>query len=295
MRQLFVPLTGPMGRLAGSGYNAVGESLDRPTWQGAELSDLDAFPDVWGAVSEAEFHDWIIGVRHPLFRANGPGPIRFFDPDPRIREQALGLAASAAQQAHHLGARFIILPFPAAALDLGAWNESTLRAEALHVAAFLDQLQRQEQIRIALMPEGPNPFFDEGDLLTELLTAYPDLSLCLDTGRIGLLARQHGRDPLELTQRWLPWTRYLRLHGARWTPDGRYLDRLPVTGAETADRWPEEVPAVAIAQLVLTAQPNLTVILDWDPSHVNTAQLEAAHAFVTALCRQPQPKRRDLA
>jgi sugar phosphate isomerase/epimerase len=300
MQLTFVPLTGPMQRLAGSGYNVHQESLDRETWQGAELSHLDAFPDVLGAVSEAEFHDWIIGVRHPLFLQNGPGPIRFFDPDPLVRADALQLAASAAQQAHHLGARFIIFPFPApafgridtllqaqpnggdGAIDEWAWNDDSLRTEALRVAEFLAALQAKEQIKIALMPDGPNPFFYEGEIFRALFERFPELSLCLDTGKLGLLSRWHERDPLELTRRWLPWTRYLRLHGARWTPDG-YVQHLPVTGEETPDRQPDLVPVAEIARMLTAAQPDLTVILDWRPT--DDATLEAAHHYIAALLR----------
>lgn len=224
MRLAFVPLTGPMQRLAGSGFNAAHEDLERPIWRGAELSELDAFPDVLGAVSEAEYHDWIIGVRHPLFLQNGPGPLRFFDPDPEIRQEALRLAASAAQQAHHLGARFIIFPFPAPG------NGDDSAEEGPKVAAFLAELQEREAIQIALMPDGPY-HLDE-----ELFERFPQLSLCLDTER---LATFPGHDPLELARRWAPWTRYLRLHRIGQSPESE------------------------IAELLTEAQPNLTVILDW--------------------------------
>lgn len=285
MRLTFVPLTGPMQRLAGSGYNQVGESLDRDSWQGAELSHLDAFPDVLGGVSEAEFHDWVIGVRHPLFLAGGPGPLRFFDPEPEVRAEALQLAASAAQQAHHLGARFIIFPFPPEAIDPRAWDDRSILAEALKIAEFLDGLQRQEQIKIALMPDGPNPFFYEGELFRSLFERFPELSLCLDTGKLGLLSRHHERDPLEMARRWLPWTRYLRLHGARWAPEG-YTQRLPVTGDETPDRQPELVPVAEIARILLEAQPDLHLILDWDPALAPPESLEAAHNYIGALLRR---------
>lgn len=304
MRLTFVPLTGPMQRLAGSGFNAVGESLDRDALQGAELSHLEAFPDVLGGVSEAEFHDWVIGVRHPLFLQNGPGPIPFFDPDPFTRAKALEIAASAAQQAHHLGARFIIFPFPAPAfgridsltqaepdgggpeaIDEWSWNEDSIRLEALKIAEYLDGLQQTEQIKIALMPDGPNPFFYEGEIFNAIFERFPSLSVCVDTGRLGLLSRWHERDPLEMVRRWLPWLRYLRLHGARWTPEG-YIQHLPVTGDETPDRQPDLVPVAEIARMAVEAQPDLMVILDWDPKQTDKATLEAAHNYIEALLRR---------
>ena len=94
-RQLFVPLSGGFAKVAGAGYNTYGEDLERPQWRGAEIGFLDTFPDVWGAVGEAEFHDWIIGVHHPLYKDGGPSWCRFFAPDAAAREKALEQAYTA--------------------------------------------------------------------------------------------------------------------------------------------------------------------------------------------------------
>lgn len=302
MAQLFVPLTGPFGKAAGSGLNTCGENLDRTAWRGAELGFLDTFADVWGAVSEAEFHEWIIGVHHPLYQQGGPAWCRFFDRDPAVREQALEQAASSAQSARRIGARYILFHFPWPGFaaegvdyaclgwhgtdrreDLSEWTESALFEVSLRAFEHLAQVQDRQEIGVVLELDGPNPYFFAGEMYSRLFARYPDLSLCIDTGRLGLLARTHGQDPLELCRRWLPWARHLHLHTSMWDEQGRFKNHLPTSGSHRADRWPQVTPAADMAEMVLAAQPRCTVVLEHDPRSVTPAELETAHAWAGAL------------
>ncbi|HEY3365709.1 MAG TPA: TIM barrel protein [Symbiobacteriaceae bacterium] len=304
MAQLFVPIHGGFQKAAGSGYNTYGENLDRDHWRGAELGFLDSFPDVWGAVSEAEFHDWIIGVHHPMFVKDGPNWCRFFDDDPAVRAASLDLAAASAQAAHHVGARYILFHFPWPGFQmpgvdhrsqgwyfthpqplvrLGDWPEAQVYDVSRRAFERFAAVQEQEQIRIVLEIDGPNPYFFDGELYDRLFSEFPELSLCQDTGRLGLLAKTHGKDPLELCRRWLPWTRHMHLHTSRWDADGRLRNHIPTNGSHTADQWPAVTPAADMAEMILAAQPRAIVVLEHDPRTVSGAELEAAHAWVADL------------
>lgn len=302
MAQLFVPLTGPFKGAAGSGFNTYGESLDRSVWRGAELGGLETFPDVWGAVSESEFHDWIIGVHHPLFKEGGAQWCRFLDRDAAVRAQALEVATAAAQAAHHVGGRYILFHFPWPGLQmpgadhagqgwdfitplesLGDWPEAQIYAASRRVFAHLAELQEREKIKIVLEIDGPNPFFFDGELYSRLFSEFPALSLCVDTGRLGLLARTHGKDPLELCRRWLPWTRHLHLHTSMWDEQGRFTNHIPTNGTHTADRWPNVTPAADMAAMVVAAQPRCTIVLEHDPRRVSAAELAESHRWVAGL------------
>jgi len=302
MLQLFVPLTGAFQQVAGSGFNTYGENLDRPHWHGAELGGLETFPDVWGAVSEAEFHDWILGVHHPLYKKDGPAWCRFLDRDPVQRQLALDVAASAAESAHHLGARYILFHFPwpglaAEGVDypalgwpaslamepLADWSEQQIYEVSRRVFEHLANVQEKERIQIILEIDGPNPYFFDGELYSRLFEEYPELSLCLDTGRLGLLARTHGQDPLQLCRRWLPWTRHVHLHTSMWDDDGTFHNHLPTNGTHTVDQWPRVTPAADMVKLVAAAQPRLTVVLEHDPRAVSPEALEEAHRWAAEL------------
>lgn len=306
MAQLFVPLTGAFHQVTGSGHNTYGESLDRPQWRGAEIGFLEKFPDVLGAVSEAEFHDWIIGVHHPLYQEGGPRWCRFLDPDEGARAEALAIAQSAAASAHHLGARYILFHFPWPAIQmegvdyaqlgwyftepqpvvsLADWPEQKLYEASRAIFERLAQIQEQESIKVVLEIDGPNPYYFDGELYSRLFTEYNDLSLCQDTGRLGLLARTHGQDPLALCRRWLPWTRHLHLHTSLWDDAGRFQNHIPTNGSHTADRWPQITPAADLARLVIAAQPRCTVVLEHDPKKATPAELEEAHTWAEALVR----------
>ena len=304
MAQLFVPLQGAFGLIAGSGVNTYGESLERPHWQGAEIGLCDTLPDVLGAVAEAEYYEWVIGAHHPTYREGGPAWCRFLDPDRSVRAEALEVACSAAQAAHRLGARYIVFHFPWPALamrgaDYAALGWSFRDAEPLLQDAWpgetalcdgsrrcfdrFAEIQERERIRVVLEIDGPNPYFFDGELYSRLFAEYPDLSLCIDTGRLGLLARTHGQDPVALARRWLPWARHLHLHTSLWDAEGRFRNHLPTTGSHTSDRWPAVTPAADIARMVVEAHPQAIVVLEHDPRTVSPEELEACHAWAAGL------------
>lgn len=303
MAQLFVPMQGAFRTVTGSGVTTFGESLERPLWRGAEIGLLDTFPDVLGAVGETEFYEWTLGVHHPLFTEGGPQWPRFLDPDAGVREAALEGAYTAAQAAHHLGARYILFHFPWPALadpavdygaqgwyfnadpvDPSAWTEAKLYDWSRRCFEQFAAIQARELIRIVLEIDGPNPYFFDGELYSRLFAEYPDLSLCIDTNRLGLLARTHGQDPIALTRRWLPWARHLHLSTSMWDEAGRLTGHhLPTTAAHTADRWPQVTPAADIARLVVEAQPRATIVLEHNPRLVSPEELELAHAFAASL------------
>ena len=120
----------------------------------------------------------------------------------------------------------------------------------------LAELQERERIRVVLEIDGPNPHFFDGELYGRLFEEFPDLSLCLDTGRLGLLARTHGQDPLSTRRaRWLPWTRYCHLHTSFGGMRRGGSTASSHHGSHTRDRWPRVTPAADIARMVVKAQP----------------------------------------
>jgi len=219
---------------------------------------------------------------------------------PKGNDNLVKIAAAVA--AHHVGARYILLHLPWPGLQMQGidhvsqgwyfttppcpvtdWTERAVYDASRRAFAHLADLQEREKIKIVLEIDGPNPFFFDGELYSRLFEEFPDLSLCLDTGRLGLLARTHGQDPLALCRRWLPWTRYMHLHTSMWDEQGRYTNHIPTNGTHTADRWPQVTPAADMAALVVAAQPRCTVVLEHDPRKVSAAELEEAHRWAAGL------------
>ena len=296
MAQLFVPLAGAFQKVAGSGFNTYGENLDRPQWQGCEIGFCDTFPDVLGAVAEAEFHDWIIGVHHPLFLEKGPPWARFLHPDVAAREEALKVAATSAVAAHHLGARYILYHYPWPYVQvpgadyrrdgwyftepqgelLADWPEAKMYEVSRRVFERMAEVQEKEKIRIIFEIDGPNPYFFDGEMYTRLFEEFPDLSLCVDTGRLSFLARTHGQDPLALAKRWLPWTRHLHLSAARWDENGKVANHIPVAPTDMA---------AEVARMVVAAQPRAIIVMEHNPLTVTPDELERTHDWVSTLAK----------
>lgn len=138
------------------------------------------------------------------------------------------------------------------------------------------------RIRVILEVDGPNAHFfaraAEPDLFTELLVDHPDLSLCIDTGRLALLARQHGGDPLEYTRRWLTFAKHLHLHGTNWDQRANHLPPLP-----EHEGLPGHAPAAEMARLVLSSHPETLVVLETDASALSQTERERSLRFCESL------------
>jgi sugar phosphate isomerase/epimerase len=206
------------------------------------------------------------------------------------------VAATSATAAHHLGARYILFHFPWPYLSMpgrryeddgwyftyagsagSAWTEAAMYEASRRVFDRLAEVQAKEAIKIVFEIDGPNPYFFDGDMYTRLFEEFPDLSLCVDTGRLILLGKTHRQDPVALAKRWLPWTHHLHLHDAFWDENGQYHNHVPVSGTG---------PAAEIARLVVAAQPRANVVVEHDPRKVSPEALEASHNWIVDLVRR---------
>jgi len=302
MAQLYVPIVGRFHDLAGLGFTAEGESLDRPLWRGAEIGAHDSFPDLLGAIAEAEFREWIIGVHHPLVKGASPDWIRFLDPDPAVRQTALNQADQSAQDAHRIGARYILFHFPWPGFELighdhmaegwsfkaksqqaSDWTAAQVYEASRAVFERMSAVAARNGIQVVFEVDGPCPHFVDGELFDRLFTEYPDLSLCLDTGRIGLLAKTHRIPPLALFQRWLPWTSGVHLHTSRWNAQGQFENHLPTSRHDVKSAWPSVTPAAEMAKMAVESQPHCRLIPEHNPRLVSAEVLEMTHAWLAEL------------
>jgi len=280
MAQLFVPITGRFHDLAGLGFNASGENLDRPLWRGAEIGLHDSFPDLLGAVSEAEFREWIIGVRHPLVRGSCPDLLRFLDPDQAMRMIALNQADQSAQDAHRMGARYIL--FRVCSPE-GEGSSAAIHNATRAVFERMSAVSVRQGIQVVMQIEEPCRHFVDGELLERLFEEYPDLSLCLDTVRIGFFARNRQIPPLELFKRWLPWMSVLHLHTGHWDDQGQLQDQIPTNRQDVVSAWPSVNPSADMVQIAVRAHPRCRVVAGHDPRIVSPQAVEDAHAWLAEL------------
>lgn len=281
----------------GEDENYFGESLNRP-FDGVEIGFLRQMADIWAAVATAEMRDWLVGVHYPLFLPEPPVVhLPFTSADPEQRREAYTRAEQAARDARAVGARYILfhLPSPAVTrpgLDLSLWahlvpperlepaTEGALREAFRAALSALLEVQEQVGIEVVLELDGPHPLVYESDLLGELMPEFPNLSLCLDTSRLNLLARTHGQDPAALAERWLPWTRHLHLSEARVAP-GRVEQHVPAhPDMSPAEGW---TGAAVIGARVVAAHPRCRIVLEHDPRKLDAVRLEEAHRWARRL------------
>lgn len=282
MTLLFVPIH---GHYDGGEANACGESLAAERWDGAEVGLLDGLPSLLAAVAAAEAKDWLLGAHWPLLLAPGaPVHLPLLHPDPAARRRALAAAAAAMQQAKQVAARYIVFHFPVPALDTpGAdpalWRHSPppvapwdAAGAAREVLAALAEAGARTGVEVVLEIDGPHAAFYATGLWERLLDATPGLTLCLDTGRLELLARTHGLDGAELARRLLPRCRHLHLHECRWDQGVQRVPALP--GHRREEGW---IGAAALVEVwAPAAGPRARIVCEHDPSRLPPADL-AAH------------------
>jgi len=306
---LYIPITGRLVRPVRPGEpcrNPFGESLDRD-WQGAELGYCESMDAAREAAGEVHRRGWDLGVHWPLL-ASEPQRHRWFDPDPAARELALEEAGRACRLAAELGASYVLFHFPWPALleegidyyalgwyflvpgvPASAWTGEQALVWAEVCLDRLGEAGREAGLEVVLEVDGPSRLFfecpPERDVLTGLLRDRDRLSVCLDTGRLALIALTHGLDCLGLARRWYPLTIHLHLHAANWE---RRVNHVPVLPSQRPDEgW---APSVEIAREILARPPEqnlsqkgIRIVLEHDPAKVTPRELEESHRWVRSL------------
>jgi len=303
--RVFIPITGRLIWPESPGLsprNSFGESLDRE-WHGAELGFFESERSAAEALTEVRCRGWAVGVHWPLVFKDPQQP-RWFDSGAAVRQAGLDEATEAVRVAAGAGADYVLFHFPWPGLledgvDYFAqgwyfttppvaeadWPPAATVAWADEVLGRLDESGRAAGVEVVLELDGPSRLFyagpPEGDVLTRLMQGRPGLGLCLDTGRLSLLALTHGQEPLALARRWYRRTSHLHLHAANWRD---HLNHVPVSPDHRAsDGW---APAADIARELASARLGLRLVLEHSPSLATPEELEATHHWVRNLPNQ---------
>lgn len=287
LAKLIAPIQGRLVQTAGYLSTPYGHDLDAPLWQGAEIGFMDDRSAAEVAIRAVRQRGWEYGVHYPLVQRHSWDWAPFWmDPDPAGAVQALRTAEGAALEAADLGASYILFHYPWPSLidpDIdyspagwrippfaqpeALWPRDRLRGLSMRVFSVLEEAARRAGLRVVVELDGPNAHFfgppDPCDLCTELFNLHPSLALCVDTGRFDLLARQHGRDPMELTERWLPFARHVHLHGANWDRRENHLPPLP-----DHENQPGYAPVKEMAKRIVAEHDDALVVLETNPAGV---------------------------
>jgi sugar phosphate isomerase/epimerase len=302
LARLLAPIQGRLVRQGGRLTTPYGHDLESPLWAGAEIGFLESREAAGEAAAETLRRGWILGVHYPLVQAHAWDWAPFWlAPQGPERQAARRAALAAMAQAKELGASYILFHYPWPALvdravpyeslgwkipptaqDERLWPRERLAGVSEEIFAELEGASRALRLRVVLELDGPNGvWFDPAprrDLCAALFAAHADLDLCLDTGRLGLLARQHGGDPLGYTRRWLDFTRHVHLHGACWERRQNHLPPLPEHEGDG-----NYTPAAAIARLVLRAHPETLTVLETDPRGRSAEEAERSMRYCAGL------------
>lgn len=284
------------GRYAGEEVQQDGIRLDAG-WHGGELGLFEDLASFWAAVAAAEAHDWIVSVHWPPVREGAGGYLRLLERDRDLRRQAAEGAVRALQQAKAAGARDVVFHFPypplaeddparwpgpAEWLAPDAWSRKSLADAARQALEPLAEARERLGTGVLLEIDGPARWFYVDSLWPELLGEFGVLGVCLDTARLGRLARLYGRPPGELADPLLPWVQAVHLH------EGRASGEDPASGVPARpaltfdDGW---AGAAAVAEAAVRQNKRVRLVLQHRPALATPEETEESLGWVRKLAR----------
>ncbi len=214
-------------------------------------------------------HDIVPSVHCPLRKAPWyPHPVTWSfltsDVHHAERELSLHLVEQALQDAQDIGATYMVVHYPTPASDqAGEMPLDQQYAIAWDSARRLAEWSRSFGIPIHIEGFGPSPFLTP-DFLREVLTTFPDLRYCFDTGHMHIAAQRDGFDCFDFLERMAPYLGSLHVWDTRGMDDYRAYHHLPVHPAlKPADGW---VDVARIVRTVRAVNPCAPFVLEYSGS-----------------------------
>jgi len=173
---------------------------------GIEACLFNSEEDILNLIKESKNHSFNIGIHFPL-RA-GRSNLRdalFLSPDNRVRENAFELIQEELNYLRILKPEYVLFHYPKPVIldervDWSNWrfaddaeyiNENLYSIEDFferseYLFNWLFEMSNKYEFNPILELDALNKYIYQTDLLEELLNKYPNVRLCLDTGRLHL-------------------------------------------------------------------------------------------------------------
>jgi sugar phosphate isomerase/epimerase len=182
------------------------------------------------------------------------------DPDPANRTASLKLLHRTVQTASEWGALYVVVHFG------GLHSDGLSRPEVLELAdqtaARLDAWAAQYSMPLHLEYAAYNPSFAAPGDLIALVSRYPHLHVCLDTGHARVGAEMLGIDEWDIVRALAPYTRSMHLWTIRGRVDVHRYHHVPVHPSLTpAGGW---IDIPRWLDTVLSVQPACAIVFEPD-------------------------------
>lgn len=219
---------------------------------------------------EIQSHDLAVSIHCPLVKPEWyPEPPTWAflcDVEREKRELNLRMIRETMDMAQDLDAEYVVVHFPSPpSTDVRGLSYAQLKEIAVESAYRLALLSEEYQIPIHLEGFGPSPFLNV-EFLAEVVSRFPVLRYCFDTGHMNLSAQRDGLDLYRFAVEVAPYMGSLHLWNNRGMDDYLAFRHIPVHPSQNpAQGW---VDIARILEATVKGRPSLPVIFEspnWYP------------------------------
>ncbi len=182
------------------------------------------------------------------------------DVDEELRQLSLRMIQQTMEMAQDFGAEYVVVHFPSRTLtDVSKLSYEELRQVAWQGANCLAELSQKYKIPIHLEGFGPSPFL-RVEFVKEVITQFPSLSYCFDTGHMHLAAQRDGFDLYQFAQQIGSYTGSVHLWNNRSLKDYIIFRHIPVHPGQSPDEgW---VDIARVLRLIMPSNPSCRIIFE---------------------------------
>jgi len=210
-------------------------------------------------------HSIAVSVHAPLERLSWyPAPPTFTflcEADSERRQLSLRMIEETMKEAQELGAEHVVVHFPSPGCNsegnAGTYDEAF--EIAWHSAELLADMSQRYETSIHMEGFGPSPFLNV-QFLTQVITNFPSLRYCFDTGHMHIQSSHFGFDFYEFARDMAPYIGSIHLWNNRGIEDYQTYRHIPVHPSQ----YPEEGwgDIARILRLVIAHNPACTITLE---------------------------------
>ena len=233
----------------------VGNGLNRGEFYNFPEEELPALK------REIPSHNLAASIHAPLLRPEWyPDPPTWSflcDVDKENRNLTMKMVLATVELAEDFGAEYVVVHFPTPASDAVAESQSKLKGIARKSCDWLAELSEKRRMPIHIEGVGASPFLTV-EFLSQVLSEYPVLSYCFDTGHMQLAAQSAGFDLYAFAEEIAPYVGSIHLWNTRGAQDYQAFRHIMVHPSQD----PEEGWVDIARVLQILAQRVHSVILE---------------------------------
>lgn len=217
---------------------------------------------------EIERHNLSYSVHAPLVKTpwyvNPPTLTFLCDIDKDRRNLSFRMIQETVETASEFGAEYVIAHFPTPSTDGNGISYVRLKEIAMEGALRLAEISQKYKLPIHIEGFGPSPFLSM-DFLSEVITQFPILRYCFDTGHMHIASQRDGFDLYDFASQMADYIGSIHLWNSRGINDYFTFHHVPVHPSQKSEEGWADIDR--LLRLILEKKPSCPVVFESSPHY----------------------------